>query len=463
MTIKLESIFLFVFAFIFALALATNGLAEVSEEQAARLGKDLTPIGAIRAGNEEGTIPRWEGGLPKQPEGTEPRELGGFHDDPYAEDEVRFTITADNYKKYADKLSDGHKAFFEKYPDFKMKVYPTRRSVGSPERIYDLTKKNATRCTLTEDGIGIKGQHGGVPFPIPQNGDEAILNVMNTFHTTGIHTYAPGYIVLPDGDIVNQGGADYTAIYPNNIPGVKKSQYNRMAIVDYVSPPRRKGEILLMLDPKNMSGTEQKIWQYIPGQRRVRRAPGLSYDTPDPSTANLGTFDDSYLYYGKTDRYNWELKGRKELFIMYNNYKPYLHPIEETLKPRFLNPEMMRWELHRVWVVEATLKENSRHCYARRKIYIDEDSWLVVHNDKWDNRGNLWRFQDASMIFWYDYSNPNHGMWIYYDLTETTYAVNACAIDNDEVKEIGAGRADIHDEVTMDMFTPEHLRRMGRR
>ena len=46
-----------------------NALAKVSPEQAAKLGNELTPVGAIRAGNSDGSIPEWTGGMTKPPAG----------------------------------------------------------------------------------------------------------------------------------------------------------------------------------------------------------------------------------------------------------------------------------------------------------------------------------------------------------------------------------------------------------
>ena len=53
-----------------ALALSvTNAFAKVPESELARLGQDLTPSGAEKAGNADGTIPAWTGGLTEAPAG----------------------------------------------------------------------------------------------------------------------------------------------------------------------------------------------------------------------------------------------------------------------------------------------------------------------------------------------------------------------------------------------------------
>ena len=87
-------------------------VAKVTPEEAAKLGAELTPLGAVKAGNADGTIPAWDGGITSPPAGYSP---GDHHPDPYAGDEVLFTITGANMGEYADKLTPGHKALLETY------------------------------------------------------------------------------------------------------------------------------------------------------------------------------------------------------------------------------------------------------------------------------------------------------------------------------------------------------------
>ena len=47
----------------------TAAWAGVPEAQIARLGQDLTPMGAEQAGNADGSIPAWTGGLTSAPDG----------------------------------------------------------------------------------------------------------------------------------------------------------------------------------------------------------------------------------------------------------------------------------------------------------------------------------------------------------------------------------------------------------
>jgi len=161
-------------ASIMTIMAAPIAVAKMTAEEVSRLGKDLTPIGAEVAGNADGSIPAWNGGITKPPANFKP---GMHHPDPFAEDKILFTIDKSNLDKYKDNLSPGQIALFETYPDtFKMNVYPTRRSASYPQFVYDATKKYASTAELIEGGNGIKDTAIGIPFPIPKNGLEAIWN-----------------------------------------------------------------------------------------------------------------------------------------------------------------------------------------------------------------------------------------------------------------------------------------------
>lgn len=153
--------------------------AATTVEKAAQLKSTLTPFGAERAGNADGSIPAWDGGYTTPIPGTVP---GQSAPDPFAADKPLFSITANNMAQYADKLTDGTKALLKKYPDtFRVDVFPTRRTAAAPQRVYDGTFANATRCKLLDGGdTGLipeaKFCAGGVPFPIPNNGSEAMWN-----------------------------------------------------------------------------------------------------------------------------------------------------------------------------------------------------------------------------------------------------------------------------------------------
>lgn len=440
------------------LFVATPVGAEISASEADRLGQDLTPLGAEMAGNEAGTIPAWDGGLTGAPAGF---ESGDHHPDPFADDEVMFTITRDNMAEYADKLTEGHKAMLEQYGDtFKMNVYPTRRSAGYPQRIYDATRDIATDARLTDDGNGVTGAVVGVPFPVPDNGLEAIWNHILRFRGTAARRHIGQAPVTSAGSYTMVVLEDeYYA--PYHLPGATEEGLNNVIIKfrqRIVEPARLVGQILLVHETLNQAKEHRKAWVYNPGQRRVRRAPNVAFDNPGTASDGLRTSDQLDMFNGSPERYNWELVGKKEMYVPYNSYK--LHSDEvsysELLTANHLNPEYLRYELHRVWVVEATLKEGTRHLYKRRTFYIDEDSWQIVAVDQYDNRGELWRVSEGHGINYYDVPTYWYTLEVHHDLQERRYL--AFGLNNEAPYtydfDVDLGPRD---------FTTGALRRAGRR
>jgi hypothetical protein len=436
------------------------GFAAVSAEEAARLKTDLTPFGAERAGNADGTIPAWDGGITEPPANVDFKGNGSFFPDPFTDDKVEFSITAANVDQYADKLSEGVKGLFKKYPDtFRMDVYKTRRTQAAPEWINENTFKNATRAKSSEDGLSVTGGYGGIPFPIPQSAEEIMHNHNLRWWGEGRST-PDFYAVLVDskGNISTGAGGlnlENSPYHFKDGPSKGAEDLSWQFLLSYNRPPRRKGEILLVKDTINLAETPRAAWQYLPGQRRVRRAPTVAFDTPNPAFSGMSTYDDAYVFNGSLERYDWKIVGKKEIYVPYNNYQFDLVNEEEITTGLHVNPDVMRWELHRVWVVDATLKDGKRHIYGRRTFYVDEDSWNALMADQYDARGNLWRF---TMIPSYNaYSLPGilSRNWIYYDFTKETYAVSLMMNGLPDFITFG--------KVDEKMFSPEAVRRRGRR
>ncbi|MGW8313681.1 MAG: DUF1329 domain-containing protein, partial [Desulfuromonadales bacterium] len=347
-----------------ALFIAGQGFAAISAEQAERLGKDLTPFGAMQAGNADGTIPAWDGGITSPPAGYEK----GMHlIDPFAADKVLFTITADNLDQYADKLTVGQKAMLKAYPSYKMNIYPTHRSASAPQRIYDATRAVAVTAQLTDGGNGVTGAVIGVPFPIPQSGIEAIWNHILRWRG---NAFERNFGLAP----MTRGG-DYTMVEFNekgdlrySHEGMTEEKLNNIIAMfkqEIFAPARLAGRILLVHETLDQNKENRSAWLYNPGQRRVRRAPNVAFDNPKEGGDGLTTSDTVDMYNGSPERYNWELVGKKELYVPYNSYLLNSDKLtyKEILTPLHLNPDYLRYELHRVWVVDATLKEGMRHIY----------------------------------------------------------------------------------------------------
>lgn len=438
-------------------SVALTAHSAVSEQEAQRLGNDLTPIGAERAGNDAGTIPAWDGGFTDVPASF---KKGGHYPNPFADDERLFTITGNNVDEYADNLSAGQIALLKRYPQHRMHVYPTRRSTAYPQGIYDETKANATKVNLVEGGNGFEGTNGGVPFPIPQSGLEAIWNHLT--HYRG-NTYATSWSQAA----VTQGG-DYTLVdfdyeydfvYGNQQKSKSAREDNLLFYFLQViqEPPRLAGGALLVYEYANQVQEPRRAWTYNPGQRRVRLAPNVAYDNPGTAADALRTNDDFFMFNGATDRYNWKIVGKKEMYIPYNSYKvngPGLN-VDDVITANHINPEHSRYELHRVWVVEAELKEGTSHIYKRRTFYLDEDSWGVSVVDKYDNRDQLWRVDEDHKYSYYDIPFLAPGIEVKHDLQSGRYI--ALSIRNDKTT--------VYDPInrTPADFSPAGLRDLGLR
>ena len=385
---------------------APAALAKVSSDEAAKLGNELTPIGAIKKGNEAGTIPEWNPWPQKGKLEGEDLTAENFPDTigKLLEEEPKLTITASNYKEHEDKLSEGHKALFELYPSYKMEVYPTHRNVGYPEKVYEFTKKNATTTSLDGCNDCLRSAEFGFPFPIPKSGIEMMWNHRLRWRGEYIKRNNDQAIVQPGGS------AQVTQLIENvKFPYTLLDEGERQPIEDKddimlyyqsetTSPPRLAGQYLLAWEHVGY----RSAWLYNPGLRRVRRAPNVAYDNPYEGTDGQQFYDQVDMYNGAMDRYTYKLVGKKELYIPYNSYAindPNLEYEKDMLGENHINQDLMRYELHRVWVVDSTLRDGTSHQFKRRTFYIDEDSLYVVAVDAYDNRDALWKFQEAATLY----------------------------------------------------------------
>jgi hypothetical protein len=383
-----------------ALAVMAPTLAGVTANEAARLKSDLTPFGAEKAGNKEGTIPAWTGGLTTPTPGF---RNGGRRPDPFAKEKPTSQITAKNMSQYADKLTEGVKALLQKYPDtYRLDIYPTHRSAAAPQYVYDNTFQNATRATLAGSAAGAvpNGAYGGIPFPIPKNGEEVMLNHKLRWRSESWVKDAHNWQVTADGkpvllsDLTQHNNTPY---YFKDGAADKFGDNYWMVRLDTHGPAIRAGEAIVGHQTIDESNTN--TWVYLVGQRRVRKLPNACCDTPTPAAAGVLSFDEIETFGGRMDRFDWKLTGKKEMYIPYNSNRV-LTPTKDSdiLGAHHLNPDYIRWELHRVWVVEATLKAGQRHTAKKSVYYIDEDSWLAVLADRYDANDKLWRMAFSTPV-----------------------------------------------------------------
>ena len=441
---------------IILLSLSAN--AAVSSEQALALGKELTPVGAERTGNSAGSIPPWTGGLPKDA-GQENRD--GFLDDPFSDEKPLFTITAGNLEQYRENLSEGQIAMLKRYPDsYRMVVYPSHRTVALPDDIYAAIRTSALKTEAIESGNGLRNfsESRYYAFPIPRNGLEVVWNHITRYRGRTLRRS----IV----QVTPQVSGDYTVVrfedkvgFPDGLKDLDAGKASN-ALLYYTqrvtAPARLAGNVLLVHESIDQVSQPRMAWLYNAGQRRVRRAPQVAYDGPGTAADGLATVDNFDMYNGAPDRYQWRLVGKRELYIPYNNYKLDSQSLKysDIVKPGHTNQDLARYELHRVWEVEATLKPGERHIYAKRRFFLDEDSWQIAVSEQYDSRGQLWRVGQAMLVQQYKAQVPLYAFETLNDLNAGRYL--AIGMKNEEKHGVEFGI-----DLSATEFTPAALRNSG--
>ena len=409
-----------------ALAVAGQAHAAVSAEQAAQLGTSLTLVGAEKAGNADGSIPAYEGGLTQAPASFKAGD--SVRPDPFAGEKPLLVIDGKNVEQYKDQLSATTVELAKRFPSFRVELFPTHRTVAMPQAVLDNSLKNATGAKALEGGQAIDNVLPGVPFPIPQSGAEAMWNFLLRYQGVTINSKYDSWNVDAAGvaSLATTGQAyiSYPIYQDMNKPIGAADTYYQMKLY-YTGPARRAGEAIMLRDAANPLEQPRRAWQYLPGVRRVKLAPSLAYDTPNPGTAGAGTYDDVFVFNGALDRFDWKLVGKQEMIVPYNTYRlTYAPEAKAITTANHVAPELVRWEKHRVWVVEGTLKQGSRHIYAKRRFYLDEDSWVALASDQYDANGQLYRGSFAFLSQSYDKTVPDSTPFMIYDLVGGTYNIN---------------------------------------
>jgi len=435
-------------------------LAGVTPQEAARLGADLTPMGGEQAGNADGTIPAWTGGLKSAAEAGFPNHRPGDHyGDPFAGEKPLFTITAANMGQYAAKLTEGHKRLLQAYKDsYRMNVYATHRTAAYPQKIYDATKRVAVTAHLAPGGNGVLGAVGGVPFPIPKEGVEVFWNHILRYRGEAVDETIGQTAVTAGGDYVMVKLHEET-LFQYYIPGMTEAGLDNVItyfLQETIAPARLAGEILLVQETLDQSRESRRAWIYNPGQRRVRRAPDVAFDNPGTNADNQRTSDQLDLYNGSPERYDWKLLGKREIYVPYNAYRLNSDKVKyaDILKKNHINQDLARYELHRVWVVDSTLKPGVSHLYSRRTLYVDEDSWQILAVDCYDRRGQLYRVQEGHAMNYYDVPTLWTTLELVMDLSNGRYL--ALGLQNEEPKSL-----DFNMKRTPTDFQPSVLQRRG--
>lgn len=402
------------------------GLFLFSYKVAANHDPSLTTIGAEKSGNRDGSIPPWTGGITTPPAGYTP---GDWHPDPFPNDQILMVIDQSNAAQLADKLSDGHRAMMKKYPaTYQLNIYPTQRSASHPQSTLDYTLKYSGKARIIDDGKGVSGIVQGIPFPHPENGQQAIWNARLCYKAGGYS----GYFAQA---VTTSSGAYEFSIWKHEIEYMYSDHRTTLENFDNVKtrgllytlrPAKNAGGIFLYHRFLNTSAEEERNWSYSAGKRRVKRSTPNPRDLPMGRSDGIHISDQSGMWRGPITSFNWTLLGKQEMYIPYNAYQ--LHSgditVDDIVKPQHINQALARYELHRVWVVEARLKEGQSHHYKKRRYYLDEDSWRIVLAEHYNEAGAVERFSEAHNINYYEIPVVFSTLETYYKLDTDRYYVS---------------------------------------
>lgn len=363
------------------------------------LGPGLTPFGSEAAGNAAGTIPPYTGGLTATPAGIDWDSNKTLPPDFFAGDKMLYKVDQSNLSQYAHLLPDGIQALITK-DGFNVQVYPTHRTVAYPDFVLQNIALNVNRAQLDAAGgrLGFTGGLGGIPFPVLDTNDplkggaQLIWNHLTRWTGVWLNNNLSGWVVQGGGQPVLASLGLNHYYYPYYDPNMTVDKFDGILykLLNVASgPPTVIGNEICYWDTINPSQDPIKVWQVLAGQGRVRRAPEVEYDTPASFVNGIGNYDEYFGFSGSPDQYDWRYIGKQEMLIPYNNNKVYTATSRQFHLPKFPNPDFIRWELHRCWVLEATLHPGKRNVMAKRRMYIDEDTWQIAITDTWDARGAL--------------------------------------------------------------------------
>ena len=437
-----------------ALGLAAAAPAAVADDSAL-LGTKLTANGANPAASADGMIPAYTGGITTPPPGY---QKGGDHIDPYGDDKPLFTINAANMAQYENRLSAGQKELMTRHPEsYRMDIYPARRACALPQFVYDETKKNVSRARLTDNGNGVAGARIGVPFPIPKSAVEIFWNHNFHWHGHRYHAVTSGANVYAGGartKIIREDWrynfyADPQGPYPEHV----NNQFHWMGI--WKAPARFSGSGFSMFNTINQVERPRNGVMFNPNTRKIMRAPSgaVTYDGPMSTADGMRENHNMFLFSGAPDRYEWKLKGKQEIFVPYNAYKASATTTthEALMTPYHPNPDFLRYELHRVWVLEVTQKPDVNMEQARRIFYVDEDSWIFLMSDVYNSKDELFLVQHGFIKNYYEAPACVLEFDVMHDLRTDNYNIDHIKLDN--------GPADLDYDIKPSDFGSSALRR----
>jgi hypothetical protein len=260
---------------------------------------------------------------------------------------------------------------------------------------------NVSRAIPEPSGLrfGFTGAYGGYPFPIINTADPMIGGAQVIWnHLIGWNdgfqekaTFAGGWVVTGNRVTLTFGSLNRFScpfFDPNGSPETYDGYFSKLH--NYAkTPASANGQEALVWTSSNVLRNPDITWSVVNGQGRVRKAPDEAYDTPSASADGIGNYDDPSGFEGSPQKYDWNLLGKKEMLIPYNCNNMCLANASDLVQPGFPNPDLVRWEKHRVWVVEATLHPGERNTTHRRMLYLNEDTYMCNLAEMYDADNNM--------------------------------------------------------------------------
>jgi hypothetical protein len=383
-------------------SLASATLARSAQAQSAPpdpnlLKTTLTPFGGERAGNADGSIPAWTGGLVSAP--LPPNADVKVH--LFEDEQPLYTVDASNMAQYTDFLTPATQYQIQKF-GMTVPVYQTHRTAAAPQYVYDNTAKNVLTAKLDPRGgrLGFTGAYGGLPFPIIDTSDpltggaQLIWNHLTCwFDYSDFSTFSPGSVVI-NGQLILVGATASHTIYPYYDPNGSLETYDgyfSKGHYYYKAPSAVVGQEDLVWHSTNVNINPDIVWTVLNGQGRVRKAPNQAFDAPNPDSNGIASLDESSCFYGNPSQYDWTYIEKKEMLVPYNCNKQVFSTLQEMCGPHFIKPEFMRWEKHRVWVFEGNLHPGIQNVDIRRRFYADEDTGLILLGEGYDGNNFMWK------------------------------------------------------------------------
>lgn len=435
-------------------------------DNAAKLGTALTPAGADKSASADGAIPAWAQPSAQGQGWTHgKRRIDHFK---YKDDKPLYSIDAANLDKHASKLAPGQLELIKTIKGFRMDVYPTRRTCGIPDFVAENTKKNVGFARLSKDGAALEEAYvPGFPFPVPSSGAEAMWNMKMRYRGLGSGMRNSQSVVSPrkGSDDWIRASYDVTLFTPWGIKGStlfsKVDKLEGAVYFTYNSPAALAGQSAVVT---TSAGKAQEAHYYFPGQRRVRRMPTYAYDSPQIGMDNQITVDEAYMFSGPLDRFDWKLVGKSELIVPYNmlGIMDFTAKSETALTREAPASSIRRYEMHRVWVVEATVKQGMRHLEPKRTFYLDEDSWAPLLAVEQDAQGKVWKVREGNAMPVFETGTCDVASYTQYNLADQRYYIDYTSI--------GAG-SDIqyfteaagNPRLKPDFYTADNLRAISER